>query len=347
MPDETVETPVESSIPEDDYAAYESWAAQQGMQPNSVERSDDDVEVDETASEPEEAAEEAEPAGETAAESETAEPEQEEETEEEETEETDEEPEPKGGRGVQKRISKLTKEIRELKAKLAEKPEAEPEPAAPKSVEKPKDDGKPVAPKLADFESYELYEAAHAEFVEKLTDWKAGQLENQRKADDEKKRLEGIQAESNAKWSEAAAEFPDYNEVVGNEEVQISHAMEVVLRTSFDPKVGTAISYYLGKHPEESLRIAKATLAQNELQWGAALARAGIELAKLEDKATVKKTEKPPAPKKEPPKVTAAPKPPAKVSGARPAPTFNVEDGDAAQDYEAWERARNKQLRRR
>lgn len=344
MPEETVETPVENAPPED-YAAYEEWAAKQNMQPGNVERADDDVEEDETDSEA------AETQAETAEESETSETkEQEEEDEEEDDDEEEPEDKPKG-KGVQKRISKLTQKIRDLEQRLAAGEKKEPEVAEPEAAEKQDkpDDGKPVAPKLADFESYELYEAAHAEFVDKLTDWKADQKETARKAEAEQEALKAAQAEHQAEWDKAASRFDDFDDVVGSEDVKISQAMQSVLK-SMEPEVGTALAYHLAKHPEESLRIAKATLADNEQQWRAALAKAGRELGKLEDKLEAPKGEKKPsapAPKKETPKVTAAPKPPAKVAGTRAAGMFDVQEESTAEDYESWVRARNKQLKNR
>jgi hypothetical protein len=322
----TTEVAVNPADPPEDFNAYEKWANDRNAPPSPVA-----LEPEEEIGETSEAAAVVSPA-ETATDPETVE----------DPEAEKEETEIPGKGGFQKRISKLTKTIRDLEAKLAEKPEpeVEPEVATPQAAEKPAD-GKPIAPKLADFESYAEYEEAHIQFVEQLTDYKATQLEQTRKA-------AADQAVREAEWSKAAATYDDFNEVVGAEDVKISAAMEAVMKQSVE---GVHLAYYLGKHPEESLKIATLTLANNDAEWKVALARAGRELGKIEATLEREATKKPalvkaPAPKTTP-TVTAAPKPPARLSSTRSAPPPDIHNEDTAADYNAWEKAREAQLRKR
>lgn len=161
-------------------------------------------------------------------------------------------------KGLKKRFSALTSEIRELKAALATgKPPAA---AADEGVATPpKSDnakvpqtGKPVA---ANFDSYEDY-------VDALTDWKIEQRETARQvAAAESTHKETVKAQVEA----ARARHADYDQVV-TDKVPISQAMAEVMVGS---EHGADIAYYLGQNPAEAKRIA----ALSPAKAGAALAR--------------------------------------------------------------------------
>jgi len=198
------------------------------------------------------------------------------------------EAEPELPKGLKKRFSELTGEIRELRAQLAMKgpanpPEAKPGAATPPESAKAAETGKPVA---ANFTTYE-------EYVEALADWKLDQrdaLKAQLAAQSERQTVVKTQVEA------ARAAHPDYDEVV-TDQVVISPAMAEVMTQRDFP--GAEVAYILGSDPAEAKRIA----ALSPAQAGAALARiaAGINPAE------------PPKPKAAP--VSKAPPPPKTLAG--------------------------------
>lgn len=221
-------------------------------------------------------------------------------------------------KGLKKRFSKLTSEIRELRAQLADKSAAASEEkpgnaTPPKETAKAADaSGKPVA---ANFDTYE-------EFMEALTDWKIEQRDTLRKQVETRE----SQAQTVKTQVEAArAKYADYDEVV-NDQVPISPAMAEVMLAS---EHGADVAYWLGSNPAESAKISKMTPAQA----GAALAR--IE-ASLASSAT---------PAKQQPKAaqTKAPAPPKTITG-----TSGSSDPEPdPKNYKAWEKWYNRELKRR
>lgn len=308
------------------------------------------------------------------AEAETGQTETDSETVEEQQEEEDDEKELQGKpgkgnpkRGIDRRFGKLTGKIAALESRLAElgeKPvedaeEAEEEVAS--STEKATEDKAEtlVRPMLKDFEdtdtesAWDQYEKAMDAYHDAKYDQRLERKLAEQKA---KLDLEHATATADADWSKAAARFPDFNEVVVNDKVQISAAMETAMR--MDPESGTALAYYLGQHPEESLRIAKLTLATNEKEWQVALSRAGMELGMIRVKLPVPGAKKDPAKADDKPKPTAAPppttkkvtsasKPPTVIRGGTAPPQTDVMDEDGAADYKKWSRAREAQLKRK
>ncbi len=169
-----------------------------------------------------------------------------------------EEKEEKLPKGLKKRFSELTSEIRELRSQLAVKPaagEAKPGVATPPNeAAKAAEPGKPVA---ATFNTYE-------EYVEALTDWKLEQRDALRAAVDAKANQQQV---VKTQVEAARARHSDYDQVV-TDKVPISAAMAEVLVAS---EHGAEVADYLGSNTEESARIAALSPA-----------RAGAELAKIE-----------------------------------------------------------------
>ena len=243
MPETTVETPVPA------LTAFQEWAAQPEVEVAS-EAEIDTASATEPASEPETVVEEKEE---------------------------------KLPKGLKKRFSSLTSEIRELRAALAAKPaavaEVTPGLATP-PIETVKADqaGKPVA---ANFVTYEQY-------VEALTDWKLearDALQKQVAARESQAETVKIQVAA------ARTRHADYDDVVTND-VPISPAMAEVMVSS---EHGAEIAYYLGSNPAEAARIGKLTPAQA----GAALARieAGLEIPSTQPKQRTATTKAPAPPK--------------------------------------------------
>ncbi len=310
-------------------------------------------------------AEEAE-TGQTAEESETADEEQQKEEGDEESQEEAKKP-GKGNRGIDKRFGKLTGKIAALESRLAElgeKPAEGDEEVAEEvasSPEKATGDTtaeKLVRPKLRDFgdteeiSAWDQYEAAIEAYDAKL---ELKQKQNIATAlAEQKAELELAHAKklAEADWSKAASRFPDFNEVVVNGKTQISAAMEAVMR--MNPEKGTALAYYLGQNPEESLRIAKLTLATNAEEWTNARIRAGMELAEISAKLPAPGAKKEPVKTSptaaSPPttkKITTASKPPTVIHGGTAAPKFDPMNEDDAADYNAWLPAREREVRRK
>jgi hypothetical protein len=168
-----------------------------------------------------------------------------------------EEKEEKLPKGLKKRFSELTGEIRELRAQLAKPAASEVKPGAatlPETPAKAADPGKPVA---ANYNTYEDY-------VEALTDWKLEARDALKAAVDAK----ANQAQVVKTQVEAArARHDDYDQVV-TDQVPISPAMAEVLVASDH---GAEVAYFLGSNPDEAARIALLSPA-----------RAGAELARIE-----------------------------------------------------------------
>lgn len=304
--------------------------------------------------------------GQTAEESETEEEEQQEEDEDKDLQEKP----GKGKRGIDRRFGKLTREIAALKSQLAEsgeKPAEDDEEAAEEaasSTEKATEATaeKLVRPMLKDFEdtdkesAWDQYEKAMEVYNDLKLERKLTAALTEQK---EKLDLEHAKVFAEAEWTKASQRFPDYNDVVVNDKVQISAAMESIMR--MNPEKGTALAYYMGQHPEESLRIAKLTLATNEQEWTDARIRAGIELGEIYAKLPVPgaKKDQAKADDKTPPKsptaaqppttkkVTSASKPPTVIRGGTAPPQTDVMSEDDAGDYKKWNRAREAQLKRK
>lgn len=225
-------------------------------------------------------------------------------------------------KGLKKRFSALTSEIRELRAQLdAGKPAGgaaatEPGVATPPKEQKPAETGKPVA---ANFDSYEQY-------VEALTDWKLEQRDALRKQTEAQT---SQQATVKAQVEAARARHADYDQVV-TDKVPVSAAMAEVMVAS---EQGAEIAYYLGQNPQEAARIAKLTPAQA----GAALAKIEAQLEKPAAAGASAETAKPKAP------ASKAPAPPKVITGGSGS-------GDPEPDpknYTAWEKWYNRQQKAR
>jgi len=109
--------------------------------------------------------------------------------------------------------------------------------------------------------------------------------------------------------------YADFNELVLHEDLKISPVMvEAILLTDNDKVEAEDILYYLGKHPEESARIAKLSPL-----------KAAGEIGKIEAKLSA-----PPPPKK----ITQAPEPitPVKTTGATELDPSKM----SPKEYRAW-----------
>lgn len=149
-------------------------------------------------------------------------------------------------KGLQKRINKMTKKMRDAQREAehwrneALKNQQAQEQAPP--AEKPKQQ---------DFNS-------DAEFIEALTDWKVEQSNKaQRETQQEQTQQQSINEKRQAftkSAKEVAKKYDDFNDVVGNENLAISETMEQVILES---DIGPEIAYHLGKNLDIALDIAQ------------------------------------------------------------------------------------------
>lgn len=212
---------------------------------------------------------------------------------------------------VQKRLAKerrkIEREVRLETENAAYKAAANKEVVAPASTEKPHPDN---------FATYEL-------FLEALTDYKVAERDAVRVKEQEAAKQQ--EADNNRvktyaeKANKAREVYTDFDEVV-DQDLPVSRAMIEVITES---ELGADIAYYLGKHPQDAIRIA----ALSPLA-------AAREIGKIEAKLTpAEKTIETPS---------KAPKPVSPVKG-NATPTNTPSDNDSMAD---WLAKRNKQLRR-
>ena len=213
---------------------------------------------------------------------------------------------------VQKR---LAKERRKLEREIRLETENEYLKRGTQKEEPQAQTGKPATEQ---FGTYEEYLEALAKYTVTEERKKAQQEDEAKKAHETTKQKVATYAERADKARETLADFDD----VVDQDLPISQAM---VESITDSEIGPQIAYYLGKNPQEALRIAKLPPMA-----------AAREIGKLEAKLTPadepEKTETTPS---------KAPKPPSPVKGATTSP--GPSDNDSMDD---WLRKRNKQLRR-
>ncbi len=103
----------------------------------------------------------------------------------------------------------------------------------------------PQRPQRGDYQSDD-------QFVEALTDWKAGQRLQQQKqaeiAQAEEARVRQVMDTYDQAAQSARKKYPDFEKVVGRSDLKIPQAAQLAIIES--GSVGPDIAYYLGKHPE-------------------------------------------------------------------------------------------------
>ena len=214
-------------------------------------------------------------------------------------------------KGLKKRFSELTSEIRELRTQLAAKPAAAETGVATLPIETAKaaDPGKPVA---ANFDTYEQY-------VEALTDWKLEARDALRAAVDAKaNQAQVVKTQVDA----ARARHDDYDQVV-TDQVPISPAMAEVLVASDH---GAEVAYFLGSNPDEAARIAILSPA-----------RAGAELAKIESGLNLSTETKPKTAQ------SKAPTPPRTLNGSG----GNADAEPDPKDFQKWNKWMDREAKRK
>jgi hypothetical protein len=215
------------------------------------------------------------------------------------------EPEDKPAKGVQKRIDELVRQREEWKRQaeqwqqMAARQPVETAPSA-----QPEMPAGPPKPRSDDYETYDEYEDA-------LADWKVEKKWHQLQ---QKQILQTRQQLIQSWTTKAEAKYPDWKMVFHNS-LPVTQTMADVLLES---EIGVELGYHLGKNPLEAARIAALP---PHLQ--------GRELGKLEAKIA----NAPPPQRNQ----TNAPTPTSPVGG-RETPAKNPEDM-SYEEYKAWRMA--------
>lgn len=229
-----------------------------------------------------------------------------------------EEPVKKKGKGLSKRIDKLTREKAELSERLARlegKSEAEKEKAA-KTEEKK--DPKPVAKDFTE----------HEDYISSLSRWEARQENKRLKEEDQRQRDEADTREVFDNYNDAAnsyarEKYEDWEEVVGKTAEVPQVVANAIIALGKD---GTDVAYYLGQHPE----ICKELMGMSQIK---AVARIGRIDARLHPETEEKKTETPPEKKKPPVSKAADP-----ITPIKPTATKSTKPVDEMShtEYKEW-----------
>ena len=138
--------------------------------------------------------------------------------------------------------------------------------------------------------------ATTEDYIDALANEKADAKLAQQKAANESKR---IVSEYEKQVDDIIDKYPDYEDVVSNEDLKISAPMRDAIFTS---EVGAEVAYHLGTHPEEAERISKL-----------APVRQIAEIVKLETTLSVKLAEPKQKGKKAPDPINPIAKPKGKV----------------------------------
>lgn len=149
--------------------------------------------------------------------------------------------------------------------------------AAPKEVKAAETEARP---KRESFDNPEAYDSALIEWSARLATKTAQATLDKERVEADRRRVETEQGERNKAtldgFNERKATFvkdhPDYEDVVENDDVQISTPMAHAILNDDD---GPAIAYYLGKNPDEAARISKL----NPIKAVAELGRIAARLA--------------------------------------------------------------------
>jgi hypothetical protein len=232
---------------------------------------------------------------------------------------------PKRKSSFQKRIDKLTRDKRELEARLAAleervngKPDGKDGSNAPAKAEPA---GKP---KVDDFETYE-------EFTEALAEWKIAQHQSKqteakqtREAEQQRK---AVLDQWNSRADAVREKLPDYDEVLESaDDVPLPGYLQEALLES---DIGPELAYHLAKNRTDLERLTKLTPAS-----------AVRELGKIE--ASLAKATAPQQKKQ----ISTAPKPVTPLSGGRAGSAPSIYDESLGDDFNAYERVRRVQLKR-
>lgn len=217
---------------------------------------------------------------------------------------------------IQKRIDELTH------ARHA----AEREAARWRAIAEGTQKGNP-APQAHEFASDEDYETALQQHrIDEAARKVAANQASQAAEQYQQEAAGAVDATYNERAAEAARRIPDFVDVVGKADIQITHDMLTALKASVH---GPDIVYALAKNPAEAQRIAGLPAAQMFMALGAMEARAATA-APAAGAATSAPAAAAPAAR-----TTSAP-PPARPAGVASAPPNTDPTNMSMDEYKAW-----------
>jgi hypothetical protein len=216
---------------------------------------------------------------------------------------------------IQKRIDELTH------ARHA----AEREAARWRSIAEGTQKGNP-APQAHEFATDDDYEAALQQHrIDEAARKVAANQASQAAEQYQQEAAGAVDATYNERAAEAARRIPDFVDVVGKADIQITHDMLAALKASAH---GPDIVYALAKDPAEAKRIAGLPAAQMFMALGAMEAKAAAA-APAPSAASAPAAAAPAA------RTTSAP-PPARPAGAASAPPNTDPTNMSMDEYKAW-----------
>lgn len=232
----------------------------------------------------------------------------------------------------QKRIDRLTKRASEAERRAEEAERKLQELTKGDKGDSKGDPNPDEEPDPNDFDDYN-------EYLDALSDWKAGAKSDKRndanddkkgKGKDDKKKepepdpdFEEALADVQAAFDDTRSKHKDFDDVVGAKDLAITSDMVKAMADSEDPG---EIAYYLGKHKQEARRIAGLSAFQQ-----------AKEIGKLEAKLAAQPNKQPSK------KATGAPDPIEPVGGNANSSQKDVRD----MSFDEYEQARNAQEQRR
>lgn len=217
-------------------------------------------------------------------------------------------------KGVQRRIDRLTRRLRE--AETALRGRGEPQRREQPSKARSDDQGGDKKPLVTDFDTYE-------EYIEAIADWKA---EQRIQAAEAKRTTESAESAFKQRFAEGRKKFADFDRVV-TDDVEITGAMTAAIKETDDP---AGVIYFLGKNPDEADRIASLSPAKQTL-----------EIGKIEDRIARQAKQRQGAGNETSRRTSRAPEPIKPVrAGGRGAPAKAIEEID---DVDEFIRRRNKE----
>ena len=176
-----------------------------------------------------------------------------------EIDETKSKPEPKPEdhipKGVQKRIDRAVRQKyeAEARAKMLEERVAamEARQSGPVPAKLKADD----EPTIEDFDDFDEYVAAKAEYIAKRQVESAMTAREQKQAAERQAAEQTRIAESwGKKLEQATAEMPDFEEVLESSESPMTMVMR---HTTMESDIGPKLAYHLATHPEEAIALSK------------------------------------------------------------------------------------------
>lgn len=228
----------------------------------------------------------------------------------------------KKGRGYQRRIDKLTRDLHELRGRLDQATAASTKPAeqTPEVMHPDAPTDEPSLEAFTNDAKYQTYEQAHQAWTkallkyERVQETRAAETQAQETAAREQAKVWGDRVE------EYRGKTPDFDDTLADCELMISVPMQAAIR---DSDLGPAMLYHLAKNPAEAERISKLGPVS-----------AVRELGKIEVKLST-----PVTPAK---RASAAPNPPAQVGGGASSAAKSLTDPNI--DFREFEKQANKRF---